>query len=84
MLKLGWQNSNQKAMNQINPAKLLNSKWTARSPENKEKHFLVTKVEFAEDGSIVSCLIEAVLTKRGRVIDWQELKDSDRWAIGWQ
>jgi len=71
-------------MNQINPAKLLNRKWTARSPENKEKHFLVTNVEFAEDGKLVFCLIEAVLTKREMAIDWQELKDSNRWAIGWQ
>ncbi len=71
-------------MNPISPAKLLNSKWTAQSPENKEKHFLVTNVEFAEDGKLVSCLIEAVLTKRERAIDWQELKDSNRWAIGWQ
>ena len=71
-------------MNQINPAKLLNRKWTARSPENKEKHFLVTNVEFSEDGKLVSCLIEAVLTKLEMAIDWQELKDSNRWAIGWQ
>ena len=71
-------------MNEISPAKLLNSKWTARSPENKEKHFLVTNAKFTEDGRLVSCLIEAVLTKREMVIDWQELKDSNRWAIGWQ
>ncbi len=71
-------------MNQINPAKLLNRKWTARSPENKEKHFLVTNVEFSENGKLVSCLIEAVFTKREMAIDWQELKDSNRWAIGWQ
>jgi tryptophan-rich hypothetical protein len=29
---------------QINPAKLLLSKWTAVKPVNKEKHFLVTKL----------------------------------------
>jgi tryptophan-rich hypothetical protein len=71
-------------VNQISPAKLLNSKWTARNTESKEKHFLVTNVEFTEDGRLVSCLIEAILTKREMVIDWQELKDSNRWAIGWQ
>jgi tryptophan-rich hypothetical protein len=71
-------------MNEFSPAKLLNSKWKARNPENKQKHFLVTNVEFTEDGRLVSCLIEAVLTKREMVIDWQELKDSNRWAIGWQ
>ncbi len=71
-------------MNQINPAKLANSKWTARNPENREKHFLVTEVEFAEDGTVISCSIEAVLTKRARAIDWQELKDAERWLVGWQ
>ena len=71
-------------MTPISSAKLLNSKWTARSPENKEKHFLVTNVAFTEDGQLESCLIEAILTKREIAIDWQELKDSNRWAIGWQ
>jgi hypothetical protein len=27
-------------MNNINPKKLLNSKWTAVTPVNKEKHFM--------------------------------------------
>ena len=35
-------------MNKINPKKLLNSKWTAVKPTNKEKHFLVTEIEFDE------------------------------------
>ena len=30
-------------MNPLNPKKLLNSKWTAVKPRNKEKHFLVTE-----------------------------------------
>lgn len=30
--------------NQINPKKLRLSKWTAVNPQEKEKHFLVTKV----------------------------------------
>ncbi|NLZ79547.1 MAG: TIGR02450 family Trp-rich protein, partial [Gammaproteobacteria bacterium] len=29
-------------MHRINPKKLLHSKWTAVSPVNKEKHFMVT------------------------------------------
>lgn len=33
-------------MHQINPKKLLHSKWTAVKPENKEKHFMVTEMEF--------------------------------------
>ena len=46
-------------MNTLNPKKLLNSKWTAVKPSNKGKHFLVTEVEFEEDGVITHCLIEA-------------------------
>lgn len=30
--------------NVVNKKKLLNSKWTAVNPKNKEKHFQVTKV----------------------------------------
>ena len=71
-------------MNNINPKKLLNSKWTAVMPKNKEKHFLVTDIEFDEEGMVVSCEIEAVLTKRALPIQWQELKDPTQWLHGWQ
>ena len=59
-------------MNQINPKKLLNSKWTAVNPKNKEKHFTVTTVEFDEE-LVTSCSIEAVMSKREAFIQWQEL-----------
>jgi tryptophan-rich hypothetical protein len=49
-------------MNSINPKKLLNSKWTAVMPTNKEKHFIVTEIEFDESGAVTSCLIEAVMS----------------------
>jgi tryptophan-rich hypothetical protein len=70
---------NKSSCNQINPAKLLLSKWTSVLPQNKEKHFLVTKLN--EDGSGVSltCTIEAVLTKQEYEMDWQDLKDSACW-----
>jgi tryptophan-rich hypothetical protein len=71
-------------VNAINPKKLLNSKWTAVTPCNKEKHFLVTEVEYDEEGLVIYCLIEAVMTHRSTVVDWQELKNSELWAIGWQ
>ena len=70
-------------MNKINPKKLLNSKWTAVAPTNKEKHFIVTEIEYADDSSVVLCMIEAVMTKRQRNIDWRELKDSELWLQGW-
>ena len=70
-------------MNALNPKKLLNSKWTAVRPVNREKHFLVTEVEFDEQGRVIHCLIEAVLTHRARTIDWQSLGDSAQWLNGW-
>ncbi|MEM7708389.1 MAG: TIGR02450 family Trp-rich protein [Pseudomonadota bacterium] len=71
-------------MNQINPRKLMRSKWTAATPVNREKHFMVTKVEFDEDGTVVYCELEAVMSKRTQSIDWRELKDVSRWRFGWR
>lgn len=72
-----------KSTNQINPAKLLLSKWTATVPRNKEKHFLVTRVNEDEQAIIVTCTLEAVLTKQEYEIDWHDLKDHSRWLAGW-
>lgn len=71
-------------MNRINPKKLHNSKWTAVAPKNKEKHFIVSDIEFDEEGEVVSCCIEAVMSKRSKPIDWQELKQESQWIHGWQ
>jgi tryptophan-rich hypothetical protein len=71
-------------MKSINPKKLLNSKWTAVSPVNKEKHFIITEVEFDEEGLVIETLIEAVLTKRTLAIDWRDLKDDSQWVFGWK
>jgi len=70
-------------MNRINPKKLLHSKWTALDVQNKEKHFMVTKL-IVEEGNITACFLEAVLTKRVAQIDWRELKDASQWCFGWQ
>ena len=71
-------------MNKINPKKLLNSKWTDVTPENKEKHFIVTEMEFDEENNVTTCAIEAVMTKRSLSIDWQDLKDDAAWIHGWK
>jgi len=72
-------------MNKINPDKLLNSKWTAVTPVNKEKHFIVTDIEFDEEKLVVvSCFIEAVMSKRSIPINWQDLKDDNQWLHGWK
>ncbi|GAA5315170.1 MAG: TIGR02450 family Trp-rich protein [Candidatus Pelagadaptatus aseana] len=71
-------------MNRINPKKLLNSKWSAVQPLNKEKHFVVTEVEFDEEGEVVRCLIEAIFSKRSQEIDWKILKNDAVWLQGWK
>lgn len=71
-------------MNRINPKKLLNSKWTAVTPKNKEKHFLVTELEFDEDGVVIHCLIEAVMSKNTYSIDWNSLTQVVDWKQGWK
>ena len=71
-------------MNKINPKKLLNSKWTAVQPKKKEKHFLITEVEFDEEGRVIHCLIEAVMSKNAYSINWQDLKDTSLWKLGWK
>ena len=70
-------------MNRINPKKLLHSKWTAVAPVNREKHFMITDVEVDEEGQVIGCEIEAVLSRRQMQIDWRELKDDARWLQGW-
>ena len=69
-------------MNRINPKKLLHSKWTAVAPVNREKHFMITDVEVDEEGQVIGCEIEAVLSRRQMQIDWSELKDDARWLQG--
>jgi len=71
-------------LNTINPKKLLHSKWTAVRPSNKEKHFIVAEVEFNEEGDVVYCLLEAVLTNRAEPIDWTELREENSWLQGWK
>ena len=71
-------------MNKISSKKLLNSKWSKVSPSNREKHFLVTQVNFDELSNVKFCLIETVITKKEEEIDWNELKDSNKWQQGWK
>ena len=71
-------------MNRINPAKLLLSKWTAALPKNREKHFLVTEVFRDEEGTVLQVELQAVLTQRSERLDWQVLKNSDSWLLGWK
>lgn len=71
-------------MNKLSAKKLLNSKWTAVTPEQSEKHFVITDVEYDEEGIVVSCTLEAVMTKNDYAIDWRDLKDTSLWRQGWK
>ena len=62
----------------------MNSKWTAVKPARKEKHFIVTEVEFDDEGAVTACMIESVMSKRIVPIQWQELKNQDQWIQGWK
>lgn len=67
----------------INPRKLLNSKWTKVNPQNKEKHFMVVRLDYDDDNQLVDCVIEAVLSKRRAHINWRDLQNRDEWLSGW-
>lgn len=71
-------------MNNISPKKLLHSKWTKTKVSNKEKHFVITSVEFDENQSVIECIITAVINNNEYQIDWRELKDPQQWKTGWQ
>ncbi|MGV8900189.1 MAG: TIGR02450 family Trp-rich protein [Burkholderiaceae bacterium] len=69
----------------LNPNKLLRSKWTAVTPRNKEKHFIVTKVIAPEPPSIQidTIELEAVHSRRSFSMPWRDLTDSSNWLQGW-
>lgn len=71
-------------MNTINPRKLLLSKWTAATPVNREKHFLVTELFKDDEGTVLEIELQAVLTNRSERLPWQALRDADIWHMGWK
>ncbi|TGM42625.1 TIGR02450 family Trp-rich protein [Leptospira biflexa] len=72
--------------NKINPKKLLLSKWTSVDVLDREKHFIVTKVHWQEGStdSLDQVTIEAILTKKSKMIPWENLKDNSQWLPGWK
>lgn len=71
-------------MNRINPKTLLHSKWTKVNVKNKEKHFMVTMVEFDEEQNVINCVIEAIINKNEYTINWRDLKAKENWIMGWK
>jgi tryptophan-rich hypothetical protein len=70
--------------NRISPKALLHSKWTKVDINNKEKHFMITTVEFNEEQQVINCVIEALMTKNEYSIDWRDLKSKENWLMGWR
>lgn len=73
--------------NRFSKAKLLGSKWTALPPQQARlgaqlKHFMVVGWHDETANSPVLEL-EAVLTRRIYRLDYRELKDANRWKMGW-
>ena len=69
--------------NRVAVKKLLHSKWTAVTPETKEKHFMIVELVEDEQGELLACVLEAVHSKRQQHIDWKILKDMEAWQQGW-
>ncbi len=71
--------------NHVSPKKLLLSKWTAVTPQHKEKHFVVVRVVEPEppDVRIETVELEAIHSRRSFTLTWRELTDAGRWRRGW-
>jgi tryptophan-rich hypothetical protein len=57
------------ANHQIDPDKLLLSKWTAVQTSNKEKHFLFTRLIGMNGETVVDSILEAIINHREVELD---------------
>lgn len=70
----------------LSPRKLLLSKWTAVTPQDKEKHFIVTRLIESEPPSapLKFVEIEAVHSRRSVILPWRDLTEPGKWDQGWK
>ena len=82
----GFQPKPNRAALRLNAKKLLLTKWTAAKPQNKEKHFIVTRLIEPDtfDAQIEFIEIEATYSKRSLTLPWRELLDESAWLQGWK
>lgn len=78
--------SGERPLRRLSPRKLLQSKWTAVVPQGRQKHFIVVRLIERESPELPAeqVEIEAVHSRRRRIIDWRELRDPSRWHQGWR
>ena len=69
--------------NRFSKDKLLGSKWTALHPMQKEKHFIVLDWDPKAPEQREKVLVEAVLTRRERLVPVSELRNCKDWRMGW-
>ncbi|MBC7672320.1 MAG: TIGR02450 family Trp-rich protein [Polaromonas sp.] len=71
--------------NPLSPKKLLLTKWTAVTPRNREKHFVVVRVIEPELPSmrVEQVELEAVHSMQAYLLHWRELTDASLWRQGW-
>ncbi|MBK7950887.1 MAG: TIGR02450 family Trp-rich protein [Deltaproteobacteria bacterium] len=67
------------------PAKLLQSKWTAVAPVDRELHFVVTGIlpPRSPDRPYEQVELTSIYSGRVHVIDRRTLSDRTRWSPGW-
>ena len=82
----GFRPKPNRAALRLNAKKLLLTKWTATRPQNKEKHFIVTKLIEPEvtEAQIELIEIEATYSNRSFALLWRDLLDKSRWSQGWK
>ena len=73
------------ARNPVKRNKIVSSKWTARQPVDRQKHFIVLDWVLGDDGTPTEMIeIEAVLTRHVRTVPWRELGSLEIWRTGWR
>ena len=71
--------------NPVQKSKIVGSKWTARQPQNREKHFMVLGWVLDENEEPTEKVkLEAILTDTVREIHWRDLECVETWRIGWR
>ena len=66
--------------------RLMGSKWSATAPVDREKHFRVVGVRSDRNGETSGLLIEleALISRRRREVQRDDLMDPERWRPGWR